>query len=86
MAKEKNPTIPSALPAFERMRQTWEQMQSDLPETEALIQPGLDKLAEYCHYADINPTYIIATSKSQYTDVDRKLYFLRLTYLLAKQF
>ncbi len=63
LAKEKTPTLGNALPAFERMRQTWQQMQINTPETHALIQPGLDKLAEYRHYADSNPTYILATGK-----------------------
>ena len=61
LAKEKTPTLGSALPAYERMKQTWEKMQSDLPEAERLIQPGLDKLAEYRALADTNPTYILAT-------------------------
>ena len=61
LAKEKTPTLGSALPAYKRMKQTWENMQSEIPETERLIQPGLDKLAEYHVLADMNPTYVLAT-------------------------
>jgi hypothetical protein len=76
LAWEKTPTLGNALPAFERMKQTWEKMQTDLPETAILIQPGLDKLVEYQGYADANPTYILATGM-----LKRQSMLLLLTYI-----
>lgn len=44
------------------MRQRWEEMQLERPETKSVINVGLAKLREYEERAFANPTYTVATS------------------------
>ena len=51
-----------ALPAYKALRLRWEEFQDNNPNTQNVIQPGLDKLAEYQVFARNTPAYYIATS------------------------
>ena len=55
-------TLGMALTAYEALRIRWEEFQIDNPNTCNVIQPGLDKLAEYQTFARNTPAYYIATS------------------------
>ena len=49
------------MPAFEGMKAAWEELKDTLPEAAHIIQPGLEKLAQYKEYAQINTVYTLAT-------------------------
>ena len=65
LSAEKTPTLCDAIPSFEAMIRIWKEHQVRHPETAGIVQAGLDKLSTYQERADLNPTYVVAMSKSQ---------------------
>lgn len=63
LSHEKTPTLCNAFPAFEGMKQLWEDHQLEHPETYDIIQEGLNKLEEYRDRADDVPAYVFAMRK-----------------------
>jgi hypothetical protein len=58
------PTLGHAIPAYEAMIDLWEEYQLDDPNTEAIIQEGLNKLQAYNERVDLVPAYILAMGAS----------------------
>lgn len=65
LSHEKTPTLCNTIPVFEALRTKWEEYQIAHPETQHIIQPGLDKLAEYRDRADLVPAYVLAMGMSR---------------------
>ena len=60
LSAEKTPTLCYALPSFEGLKSKWEEYQEDHPETAHIVQPGLDKLADYHTRAGLVLAYVLA--------------------------
>ena len=65
LSHEKTPTLCNAIPAFEALRTKWEEYQDEHPEMQHVIQPGLDKLAEYQNHIELVPAYVLAMGTLQ---------------------
>lgn len=59
---ESTPTLGEGLPAFEGMISAWKAYQLDHPQAKTTVQQGLDKLAEYKEFAEVNKVYTLTTS------------------------
>ena len=58
------PTLCNTLPSFEGLKSKWNEYQEEHPETAHIVQPGLDKLAEYCTHAGLVLAYVLAMGMS----------------------
>lgn len=65
LSHKKTPTLCNAIPAFEALRTKWEEYQDEHPETQHIIQPGLDKLAEYRNCIELVLAYVLAMGALQ---------------------
>ena len=63
LSAEKTPTLGATLPAFEALKERWEEHRDEHPNTASIVGEGLDKLQEYRTLIDNNPIYTLATSK-----------------------
>ncbi|KAJ8588902.1 hypothetical protein M405DRAFT_684356, partial [Rhizopogon salebrosus TDB-379] len=62
LSAEKTPTLCNAIPAFAAMMQIWNKQLHDDARLASVVQPGLDKLADYqSRTADV-PAYVLAMS------------------------
>ena len=67
LSAEKTHTLCNVLPSFEGLKSKWEEYQEDHPETAHIVQPGLDKLTDYCTHAGLVPAYMLAMGTSLIT-------------------
>ncbi|EKM49379.1 uncharacterized protein PHACADRAFT_201634 [Phanerochaete carnosa HHB-10118-sp] len=61
LSSQSTPMLINILPAFEAMKQCWEDRQTQLPHAADIIQQGLDKLADYRDRNWASDAYILAT-------------------------
>ena len=60
LSYEKTPTLCNAIPSFEALKSKWEEHQVLHPKTAHIVQPGLDKLANYRGRTELVPAYVLA--------------------------
>ena len=67
LSYEKTPTLCNATPSFEALRSKWEEHKTQHPETVHLVQPGIDKLADYQGRTQLVPAYMLEMGTSSIT-------------------
>ena len=65
MSNEHTPILSGAIPSFEMFMSRWEQLVTEHPRLEHLIQPGLDLAYDYYGRMDRTRAYIIAMCKCE---------------------
>ena len=63
LGAETTPTLCYSIPAFTAFIQRWNDLMADNPDWETIIQPGLDKLANYQEQLPNTPAYVVAMGK-----------------------
>ncbi|KAH6899556.1 hypothetical protein BKA70DRAFT_1103998, partial [Coprinopsis sp. MPI-PUGE-AT-0042] len=64
LSHEKTTSLGRALPAFEALKESWEKLKRDDPNTADIINAGLDKLSDYRELAEEVPAYVMAMRES----------------------
>ena len=67
LSYEKTPTPCNEIPSFEALRSKWEEHKTQHPKTAHLIQPGINKLADYQGRTRLVPAYMLAMGMSSIT-------------------
>ena len=57
---EKTPTLCHSIPAFSAFIQRWNDLAEDHPNWKPIIEPGVEKLAEYQENLSDTPAYVVA--------------------------
>ncbi|KAK2464472.1 hypothetical protein APHAL10511_003451 [Amanita phalloides] len=60
LGTEKTPTLPYIIPAFSAFSERWKEFAEENVHWASIIQPGLDKLAEYEEELGKTPAYVLA--------------------------
>ena len=67
LSYEETPTLCDAIPSFEALKSKWQEHQTQHAETAHIVQPGLDKLADYQGRTGLVPAYVLAMGMSPIT-------------------